>query len=151
MGVQGIAGTMLYTAPEYFVSHPATPASDLFSLGVIAYQMLSGRQPYVTQVARATTPAAQRKLAYQSVLKPGTNLPAWVDGALRKAVHPNPAQRYAELSEFLYDLRYPSPTFLRKGRAPLLERDPVLFWKGLSLILGTAALALLATHPALGQ
>ncbi len=150
MGVQGIAGTMQYTAPEYFVGRPASPASDLFSLGVIAYQMLSGRQPYGTQVARATTPAAQRKLVYQSVLKPGSRIPPWIDSALRKAVHPDPAQRYTELSELLYDLRYPNPTFLRRDRPPLLERDPILFWKALVLLLSAATLTLLATHPEIG-
>ncbi len=72
---QHILGTLQYTAPEYFIGELGTARSDLFSLGVIAYQMLSGRQPYGTSVARATTPAAQRKLTYKSYWMPGGPYP----------------------------------------------------------------------------
>jgi serine/threonine protein kinase/serine/threonine protein phosphatase PrpC len=146
-GQEHILGTAQYTAPEYFLGEAGTSRSDLFSLGVIVYQMLSGRLPYGTNVAKSTSRAAQRKLVYQSVLDDERTIPAWVDGALRKAVHPNPGKRYNLLSEFVYDLRHPNPVFLRKGRAPLLESNPILFWKGLSLILLMIVILLLSTHP----
>jgi serine/threonine protein kinase len=123
----------------------------MFSLGVIAYQMLSGRLPYGTNVAKAGSRAAQRKLVYQSVLDDACTIPAWVDDALRKAVHPNPVKRYSALSEFVYDLRHPSETFLTKDRAPLLERNPNLFWKGLSLILLMIIVFLLSTQPVMNN
>jgi hypothetical protein len=63
---------------------------------------------------------------------------------LRKAVHPNPARRYDELSEFLYDLRHPNRAFLDKTRPPLLERNPLLFWKGVSLILAAIIVVLVS-------
>jgi hypothetical protein len=47
----------------------------------------------------------------------------------------NPYKRHEELSEFLYDLRHPNKAFLNKARPPQMERDPVLFWKGISFIL----------------
>lgn len=122
-------GTLQYSAPEYFLGEPGTPRSDMFSLGVIAYQMLSGRLPYGTNVARSTTKAAQRKLAYQSVLDDERTIPAWIDEAIRKAVHPNPLQRYEEISEFIFDLRQPNKSFASKYRPPLMERNPLLFWK----------------------
>ena len=50
-----ILGTAQYTAPEYFLGESGSPRSDLFSLGVITYQMLTGRLPYGAQVARART------------------------------------------------------------------------------------------------
>ncbi|WP_455205452.1 protein kinase domain-containing protein [Kaarinaea lacus] len=146
---QHILGTAQYTAPEYFLGEAGTTRSDLFSLGVITYQMLSGRLPYGTQVARATSRAAQRRLVYQSVLDNERTIPAWIDGAIRKALHPNPYKRHDEISEFIYDLRHPNQTFLRKDRAPLLESNPILFWKGLSLILFILTVILLSTHPAI--
>jgi hypothetical protein len=63
---------------------------------------------------------------------------AWIDEVLRKAVHPDPLRRYAELSEFIYDLRHPNATYISRTRAPLLERNPVAFWRGLALILAAA-------------
>jgi serine/threonine protein phosphatase PrpC/predicted Ser/Thr protein kinase len=148
---QQLLGTAQYTAPEYFLGEAGTSHSDMFSLGVIAYQMLSGRLPYGTNVAKAGSRAAQRKLVYQSVLDDACTIPAWVDDALRKAVHPNPVKRYSALSEFVYDLRHPSETFLTKDRAPLLERNPNLFWKGLSLILLMIIVFLLSTQPVMNN
>jgi hypothetical protein len=62
-------------------------------------------------------------------------IPVWMDGALRTAVALDPQRRYAELSEFLYDLRHPNPTFLREGPRGLAARDPLKFWKGLAAAL----------------
>ena len=129
-------GTAQYAAPEYFLGERGTPRSDLYSLGVIAYQLLTGRLPYGAQVAKSTTRAAQRRLQYRPVLDDQRDIPAWVDEALRRAVHPDPLKRYQELSEFLYDLRHPNKAYLHRGHTPLVERNPVLFWKGVSLGLG---------------
>jgi serine/threonine protein phosphatase PrpC len=131
----GILGTAQYTAPEYFLGEPGTTQSDLYSLGVIAYQMLSGRLPYGAEVAKARTRAAQRRLNYASVLADDREIPAWFDDVLRHATHPDPSKRFAELSELTYGLRRPSAAWLRKTRAPLIERNPVAFWRGLCVIL----------------
>ena len=136
-----ILGTLQYTAPEYFVGDAGSERSDLYSLGVIAYQMLSGRLPYGADAARVRTRAAQRRLQYATLLDEERAVPAWVDAALRKAVHPDPLERYEALSEFVHDLRHPNAELLR--RTPLIERNPLLFWKGLSLALGGALFLLL--------
>ncbi|MDE2440046.1 MAG: bifunctional protein-serine/threonine kinase/phosphatase, partial [Betaproteobacteria bacterium] len=104
IGQINLLGAALYAAPEYFLGEQGSPCSDLYSLGVIAYQMLSGGFPYGTQVPKSRTKAAQKKLAYQSVLNEEREIPAWVDDAIRKAVHPDPFARYEELSEFIFDL-----------------------------------------------
>jgi serine/threonine protein phosphatase PrpC len=138
-----LLGTEQYAAPEYFLGEPGTSRSDLFSLGVIIYEMLAGRLPYGARVSRARTRDAQRQLVYTSVLDPTRDIPAWIDHALEKALHPNPDRRYAELSELIYDLRHPSAEFLSKARRPLIERNPAAFWKGVSAILAVIILLLL--------
>lgn len=136
-----LLGTAQYAAPEYFLGEPGTPRSDLFSLGVIAYQMLAGRLPYGAQVAKARTAAAQRRLQYDGALGMNSKIPAWVDEAIRKAVHPDPRKRYDALSEFVFDLHHPNRAFLNRARLPLIERHPVAFWKGVSFVLTTLLLA----------
>ena len=138
-----LLGTAAYSAPEYFLGEAGTPRSDQFSLAVIAYQMLSGRLPYGADVSRARTSAAQKRLCYQPLRHAQRDIPAWIDEVLGKALHPDPARRYAELSEFVFELRQPNPAFLSRARPPLLERNPLLFWKGLSLLLAGTVVALL--------
>jgi serine/threonine protein kinase len=135
-------GTLQYMAPEYFLGEGGTTRSDLFSLGVIAYQLLTGRLPYDANVARTKSRSEQRKLRYRPIVDEERAVPVWVDGAIKRAVHPDPAKRYAELSEFVFDLRNPKKDYLDRSR-PLLERDPLLFWKLLSAVLAVAVLALL--------
>lgn len=141
-----ILGTAQYTAPEYFLGESSTTRSDLFSLAVITYQMLSaGKLPYGVQVSQARTRTAQNKLQYVSVLHDDREIPAWVDYALKKGLESNPQKRYGELSEFTFDLRHPNKEFLSKTAPPLMERDPVLFWKIVSLTLAIIIVVLLAT------
>ena len=141
---EAILGTEQYTAPEYFLGENGTPQSDLFSLGVITYQMLTGRLPYGTAVCNARTRAAQRQLRYVTALADDRDIPAWIDAVLERMLEPDPRQRYQELSEFTFDLRQPSAQFLnRQTRLPLIERDPRRFWQTVSLVLAVIALLLL--------
>jgi serine/threonine protein kinase len=138
-----IHGTVQYTAPEYFLGEAGSACSDLYSLGSIAYEMLSGRLPYGAEVAKTRTRAQQGRLQYRSVLDVNRAIPAWVDFALRKAVEVDPNRRYAELSEFLHDLRRPNSSFLNQTRPPLLERNPAAFWRAVSALLALTVMALL--------
>jgi len=135
-----ILGTAQYSAPEYFLGENGSIYSDQFSLGVITYQMLTGRLPYGSNIAKARSKTAQNKLKYQSLISDDCEIPAWIDDAIRTAVHVNPYKRYEDLSEFVYDLRHPSKTFLTKTKPPLLERNPVVFWQSVSIILLIALL-----------
>jgi serine/threonine protein phosphatase PrpC len=138
-----ILGTVQYTAPEYFVGESGTSRSDIFSLGVITYQMLTGRLPYGAEIARTRTKSQQRKLKYNSALDDSREIPAWIDEVLRKAVHLDPYRRFEELSEFTYNLRSPSKVFLSATPVPLIERNPLLFWKCLTVILAAIVVLLL--------
>ena len=138
-------GAEQYAAPEYYLGESGSPRADIFSLGVIVYQMLCGKLPYGAAVPRTRTRAAQKKLQYDSLLTEESEIPAWVDDAIRKAVEPDPNDRYAELSEFVYDLHHPNQAFLNKTRPPLIERYPVMFWKVVSFVLLIAVVVLAGT------
>ena len=141
-----LLGSAAYAAPEYFLGENGSARSDIFSLGVIAYQMLCGKLPYGVEVAKSRTKAAQKKLAYQTVLNEEREIPAWIDDAIRKAVEPNPFERYEVLSEFVYDLHHPNNEFLNKTKPPLIERNPVIFWKSVSFVLLILLIVLGAFH-----
>lgn len=134
-------GTLQFSAPEYLLGEGSSSRSDVFSLGVMVYQMLSGELPYGARAARVQRPADLRKLEYRSLRERDVSIPVWVDGAIRKAVEPDASQRYEEVSEFVWDLRHPNAALMRR-RTPLIERDPVRFWKtvcGLLLMLLVAS------------
>ena len=133
-GGQLILGTAIYSAPEYFLGDMGTPRSDLFSLAVLTYHLLSGEFPYGTRVARCTTVAAQHKLRYRSVLSESLEIPAWIDGTLKKALQPNPLRRHEALSEFVHELRRPNPEYVNATRPPLMKRYPLRFWQSVSAI-----------------
>jgi serine/threonine protein phosphatase PrpC len=145
---EDILGTVQYTAPECFLGE-ASPRTDLFSLGVIAYQMLTGAFPFGNQSMDPRTRKARRRLRYIPATAVNPHVPDWVDAALRKAVDPEPARRYEAISEFTFDLRHPNPGLIAQARRPLLERNPNLFWKATSGVLLVIVVCLLwrLSHP----
>lgn len=138
-----IAGSLQYTAPEYFTGEGGTPVSELFSLAVLAYQMLTGQLPYGLQVTQVRGPRDLHKLQYVPLRTRRPDLPEWLDRVLRKALHPQPARRQQALSEFAHDLYAPGPEFMSRDRTPLQERHPLLFWRVLTLGFGLSTLLLL--------
>ena len=94
-----ILGTPSYMAPEQVRGEPATPATDLWSLGVLSYEMLTGHLPFAGQVVA--------NVLYQvlnSSPAPMLALPKSVQKVLRRALDKDPALRYpsaAVLAEVL--------------------------------------------------
>ncbi len=126
-----IVGTANYSAPEYFRSEPGSTRSDIYSLGVIAYEMFTGKLPYGEISAER---AARKKFHYTPARQHNPAVPDWVDAAIEKAVHPNPDKRYQLLSEFITDLTKPNEALLDKPHQPLIERNPKAFWQILALV-----------------
>jgi len=138
-----LLGTKNYTAPEYLLGLSGSNRSDIFSLGVITYEMLTGKLPYGNDIDGADNSTKQSKLRYRSSCGYNPMIPLWIDKAIAKAVNPNPKMRYDLLSEFVHDLNTPNPRFLVEGHVPFIEKDPLKFWKILSLLLALSNLALL--------
>ncbi|MBV1869315.1 MAG: bifunctional protein-serine/threonine kinase/phosphatase [Gammaproteobacteria bacterium] len=133
-----ILGTASYSAPEHHTHQRPGARSDLFSLGVIVYEMLTGCRPYGEKYDECTQMRDFSKLHYQSACHLNPLVPVWMDAAIQKAVNLNPAQRYEDVSEFIHDLKAPNSTFDAYSAAPFLDRNPLLFWKLTSLGLGLA-------------
>lgn len=123
-------GTLNYIAPETIIDLTADYQSDLFSLGVIAYEILTGELPYPPKKHFKNTPKRKRLWNYRSALNYRSDIPFWLDLALRKAVEADPKVRYEAYSQFIVDLS--KPNLEAEGEylsRPLLERNPLKFWQ----------------------
>jgi eukaryotic-like serine/threonine-protein kinase len=143
-GEANILGTLNYTAPEYHLGQRGTVKSDLYSLAVITYEMLNGSLPFGEDMPEKPSQGYLANLRYVPSFHHNPMVPIWIDGALKKATSITPGLRYEELSEFLYELNTPNPSFMRtEDSIPLLQRNPLRFWQGLSAILIIINLVLL--------
>jgi serine/threonine protein kinase len=131
-----LLGTKNYTAPEYLLGMQGSNRSDIFSLGVLVYQLLTGEFPYGDRLTRNLNWRSLHKIKYSSAINYNPMIPLWLDGALEKAVNTDPRLRYETFSEFFFDLTHPNAAFMQRS-APLLENNPSLLWK-----LATAVLLL---------
>ncbi len=100
-----ILGTPHYLAPELLLhgSANATPASDLYALGIILYEMLTGRTPH----AGATPAQLPHLVATQEPIPPrqlAPNLPRDIETICLKCIEREPARRYVSAKAFAADL-----------------------------------------------
>ena len=107
-----VFGTAGYLSPEQALGEPATPRSDLYSLGIVLYELLTGFVPY-----RADNPVA---VCMKHVTEPLTpphrldpTIPEPVDALVVKMLAKDPADRPADASEVLDDIEG-----VRRGATP---------------------------------
>src|SRR4029077_6203141 len=118
-----ILGTPEYMSPEQCEGQVMTGAADIYSLGVVAYEMLTGRVPF-----SAATPAAVLIAQIQNTLPPprkiNPNLSPAAETALMKALAKSPADRFLSASEFVRSLAAgPAPVVV----TPVARPRPVGF------------------------
>jgi serine/threonine protein phosphatase PrpC len=135
-----LTGTLDYTAPEHHLGETPTNRSDIYALGVIAYELLTGALPYGRGFSG---PRDANRLEYIPATTLNDAVPPWVDAALAKAVHKNPAQRTEALSELTEDLRRPNAEYLDVRKRPLIERNPTAVWRTIAIALFVLNLFLL--------
>lgn len=129
-------GSVNYIAPEYLVGDAGSFKSDLYSLAVIIYEMLTGSLPYKEPNIKRVQLANYRELHYIPSTHVRKDIPLWVEGCLRKALQPNPVHRYNAFSEFMQDLSVPNQQLETSLRSqPLLEKNPIRFWQSIAVIL----------------
>ena len=125
-----LLGTLDYAAPEYFEGFAGTSQSDLYSIAAITYEMLTGKLPY----GRPLSEKHVKRVRYVSARHINSTIPAWIDKSLEKATQLHPQHRYEHMSEFITDLSQPNPELMQNAQ-PLMERNPIAFWKGLTALL----------------
>ena len=136
-----LLGAAQYAAPEYFIGDIGSTSSDQFSLGIIAYQILTGRLPYGDAVPRVRSTKAIQKLRYIPASDLNTEIPNWIDAAIKRAVNPTRENRYPQISEFIHDLFHPNANYLTQKSLPLLQRNPLRFWQfSTAVLVGIVAL-----------
>jgi serine/threonine protein phosphatase PrpC len=129
-------GSVNYVAPEYLMAQVGTFKSDLFSLAVVVYEMLTGALPYPEKLIKQVELKRYSALKYTPANHRRTDLPLWVEACLRKALQANPRDRYEALSEFLQDLSEPNMALQASiSRQPLIEKNPVVLWQTLAVVL----------------
>lgn len=129
-------GSVNYVAPEYLMGDVGSFKSDLFSLAVVVYEMLTGALPFAEKSVKQVSLKSYSDLRYIPANHPRRDLPLWVEACLRKALQPNPRYRYEALSEFLQDLTVPNTKLEASvARQPLIEKNPVVLWQLLAVVL----------------
>jgi serine/threonine protein kinase len=92
--VGSVLGTAAYLAPEQAAGEEAGPAADLYGLGVVAYQMLSGRLPYEAQSLTELALKQQREVP-PPLHHVDPAIPVALSVAVEKALALNPRRRHA--------------------------------------------------------
>ncbi|MCB1915124.1 MAG: bifunctional protein-serine/threonine kinase/phosphatase [Rhodocyclaceae bacterium] len=129
-------GSVNYIAPEYLLGAAGSFRSDLFSLAVICYEMITGKLPFDEPAVKRVRIDNYGELIYIPAIRRRRDLPLWIEGCLRKALNPNPIYRHEALGEFLQDFTRPNPGLEAAiRRQPLIQRNPVRFWQLLCVAL----------------
>lgn len=145
--IQKTAGTARYMAPEVLTGTEVDVRADIFSLGVVLYELITGHYPYEASIimARYTVQLMQPPVPASTL---NIDCPTEVDPVLARALEIDPDRRYPTMAEFLtqfLSLESQRPT--RRG-----DREdrglgwPVLVGVSALVFLGMAAVGVTLTH-----
>ena len=118
-----VMGSVHYLAPELAKGEPASPQSDIYALGIVFYEMLTGDVPFKADQAVQIALLHMRE-AMPSVRKANPNVPQSVENIIIRATAKNPKLRYQSCDEMLKDLEQcMSPE--HQNDKPLSLKDPI--------------------------
>ncbi len=135
-----ISGTPAYMAPEVLLDKDPDGRADIFSLGVVFYEMLSGKHPFLVDSFTGTTDRILHGVP-PPLRQANPNVPATVECITGRMLAKDPAARYASAADLVADLRA-----LRSGGSLATQKPTPLLWRlprGRALLLAAAAVAAL--------
>jgi serine/threonine-protein kinase len=127
-----IVGTIAYMSPEQAAAKPADARSDIFSFGVVLYEVLAGRQPF----AGASDLEVLQRVQHQPAEPLSEEIPPALRMVVDKALEKDPAERYQSMRDMVVDLR-------RLARHTVETRAPVAT-RTRGVALAVAALMIIA-------
>lgn len=128
-----------YASPEQLRNQPLTTASDIYSLGVVLYKILTGALPYASATTRSTDPVELAKDICESpALQLGRGYPRDLGAIVAKTLAKDPEDRYASAQALERDIQ----NFL-KGRS--VEARPLPAWRESARFLSRHRFASIAT------
>ena len=118
-----VMGSVHYLAPELAKGEPASPQSDIYALGIVFYEMLTGDVPFKADQAVQIALQHMRE-PMPSVRKANPNVPQSVENIIIRATAKNPRLRYQSCDEMLKDLeKCMLPE--HQNDKPLSLKDPI--------------------------
>jgi serine/threonine protein kinase len=120
-----ISGTPSYIAPERFKGAFLTERTEIFSIGATLYESLASRPPFGA-IERFQTP---HHGVPARLVKLNPNVPPWLECVIFKCLSVQPEKRYQCYSELAFALARPEEAPWNIYGGPLLERNPLLFYR----------------------
>ena len=139
-------GSLNYIAPEVLAGKPASNLSDLFSIGVIAFEMLTGKVPFDHEKRGNRLSVNQKDWVPKPLTDARPDLPKTASAAILRAIDFEPKERPQVMTEFLGELRSARAEAAAGGDfVPLLQRGGRNFWRTWALTATSVAAVLLIT------
>ena len=139
-----VLGTAAYLSPEQALGEEVTPAADVYSLGAVLYELLTGRPPYeFDSLADLAAKQTTGQITPVGELAPG--VPRRVEDAVMRSLARNPSFRPASATAFAQELGGDDdatvPMHAPTRIAPAPRRRPRWLWPALATLLVVAAVA----------
>jgi serine/threonine protein kinase/Tfp pilus assembly protein PilF len=127
-----ITGTLPYASPEQLQGLTTDERTDIFSFGVVLYEMVTGRLPFLSEYEQATIYSILNEEP-EPVTKLNKEIPEELEKIIGKALEKRPELRYQSIVELLADLRQVSEEYKTGARrkAPAIPSLAVLYFENL--------------------